>query len=487
MNGRNNLNTTKGWNFDRVGARLPIGVLSAAAIPYSKGADVRIIDQRTDDDWVDWIEQYIDDKTVCVGITCMTGSQIKYALEVSKYVKDTYPHIPIIWGGVHATLMSEQTLVNPYIDMIIRKEGDHTFYEVYDALKNKKSLDGIRGLWYKREGQIFKNPDRPFIKDLDELPELPYSLLEMEKYTTVNFEHGGKSVDFVSSRGCPSNCSFCYNQFFNDCRWRSFSAIETVRRLKNVVKTYNIKSVFFQDDNFCVNIPRLKDICKGIIREKLNIKWGTLGLRVDTAKMMDKEVLDLMEKSGCMNVDIGVESGSQTILNMIDKNIKAKDVLGVNEKLSKYPFIIKYTFIVGFPGETDDDIKKSIKLANDLVKGNKNAYTLFLIYTPYPGTPLFEKAVDLGFVPPDKLEEWSKFNYDNWATEFPSWHSKSHIRKLVSISFTSFFANKNVMYKLNNKWVRFLFRIYLPIAQFRFKHNFHFMPLDSMIGRRLID
>jgi len=126
--------------FDRVGARLPIGVLSAAAIPYSKGVDVRIIDQRTDDDWVDWIEQYIDDNTVCIGITCMTGSQIRYALEVSKYVKDNYPSTPIIWGGVHPTLISEETLVNPYIDMIIRKEGDHTFYEVYDALKNKNLL-----------------------------------------------------------------------------------------------------------------------------------------------------------------------------------------------------------------------------------------------------------------------------------------------------------------------------------------------------------
>jgi len=307
----------KAGPYDMLGARVPYGLLSIASIPHRKGYKIKIIDQRTDHLWEKTLIESLKQNPICVGITCMTGGQIRYALHAAKIVRENSKS-PIVWGGVHPSLLPSQTLENPYVDIIVVKEGDNSFLEVIEAIKNKKPLSKIKGIWYKENGKIFSTPEREFIKNLDTLPEIPYELIDTEKYASLHLEEG-RSLDFITSRGCPFNCSFCYNQFFNKSRWRAMSAKESVKRLAKVVRKYNIKAIYFQDDNFCANIERLKEICKGIIDEKLNIIWGTLGLRIDTAMKMDDEVLNLMVKSGCRNVDIGAESGSQEILDMIEK------------------------------------------------------------------------------------------------------------------------------------------------------------------------
>jgi len=473
----------KAGAFDMLGARLPSGILSIAAIPYQRGYNIKIIDQRTNPNWKNSLINSLKKEPLCVGITCMTGNQIFYALEASRIVKK-YSDAPVIWGGVHATLSPKQTISNPNIDIIVLKEGELTFMEIIENLEKNKSFEDIEGIYYKKDNKIIKNPERAFIKNLNELPELPYKLVDLKNYTSLNIK--GKSIDFVSSRGCPYKCAFCYNNYFNNRKWRAFSAEETVRRLKNLVEEHKIKTVYFQDDNFCVDLKRLKKILQGIIKEKLDINWGTLGLRVDSAKRMDNELLQLMQKSGCVNVDIGAESGSKRILGLIDKEIKVEDLLSVNRKLAKFPFFIKYTFIIGFPTETEKETLSTINISLRLTKENKNASTPHFIYTPFPGTPMYNFAIKNGFKPPKNLLEWSKFTFDDWYFNFPSWLSSHQIRKLKSISFTSLFANNSLRYKINKKTTKLLFDLYHPIAKFRFKNNFHHFPIDSLISRRIL-
>ncbi len=389
-----------------------------------------------------------------------------------------------MWGGVHATLLPEQTISNPNIDIIVLKEGEITFMELIEAIEENKSLRDIKSICYKKDNKIMKNPERDFIKNLDELPEIPYELVDVKKYASLNIE--GKSIDFVSSRGCPYKCSFCYNSYFNNCKWRAFSAKETIRRLKDVVEAYKIKTVYFQDDNFCVDMNRLKEILQGMIKEKLNINWGTLGLRVDTAKKMNKEFLQLMQKSGCVNLDIGAESGSKRILELIDKQITVKDMFFVNRKLRNFPFIIKYTFIIGFPTETKQEMSSTVATSLKLVKNNKNVYTPYSVYTPYPGTLMYNFAIKHGFRPPKSLAEWGKFTCDDWYFNFKSWLPPKEIRKLRSITFTSLFANSNIKYKINKTTTKVLFDLYHPIAKFRFKNHFHFLPIDSLVSRKIL-
>jgi len=473
----------KAGPFDMLGARLPIGLLSISAFLHKKGYKIKIIDQRLDERWEETLEMSLKKNPLCVGITCMTGKQIFYAIKASKLVRK-YSKCPIVWGGVHASLLPDQTLSNNFIDMLVLGEGDITFTELVEAIKKGNSFEKIKGLYFKKGSEIIKNPTREFITELDSLPELPYELVDVDRYASMNVE--GRSIDFVTSRGCPHRCSFCYNQFFNKRKWRAFSAEETVKRLKNVVTKYNIKTVYFQDDNFCVDLVRLKKILEGMIRENINVKWGTLGLRIDTAKKMDDELLSLMERSGCMNVDIGAESGNKRILEMIDKDISVEDLLEVNKRLAKYPFFIKYTFIIGFPTETKKETYSTVKVALQLTKDNPNACTPTGVYTPYPGTPMYNFAVKHGFKSPKNLEEWGKFSIDDWYFHFKSWMSHAKMRELKSIAFTSLFANDKLQFKINKPLTKLLFKIYHPIAKFRFKNNFHFLPIDSLVSRKIL-
>ena len=465
-----------------LGARLPLGLLSIAAIPFQKGYTITIIDQRVDDHWQQSLEAALKKNPICVGITCMTGKQILHALEAAKIVRE-HSSAPLVWGGVHTTLIPEQSLESPYVDIVVLREGDITFMELVEALEKNGSLSAIQGIYYKQEGQALKNPDRGFIKNLDELPELPFDLVDVNKYASLHIE--GRSLDFVTSRGCPFKCSFCYNNYFNKCTWRAFSAEETVKRLKNFVRKYQVKTVYFQDDNFFTDLKRIKKILQGIIDEKLNINWGTLGLRVDTAMRIDAELFQLMEKSGCINVDIGAESGCKRILEMVDKQITVEDMLEVNRRIAQYPFIVKYTFIVGFPTETKDEMFSTVQAALRLTSENKNAYTPIFAFTPYPGSPMFDFAIKNGFAPPQNLEEWGYFGIDSWYFNFKSWLNNQQIRELKSLEFASLFSNKNIKYKINKPLTRLLFNLYHPIAKFRFKHHFHALPLDSLLLRKI--
>jgi len=254
----------KAGTFDMLGARLPLGLLSIAAIPFQKGYHVTIIDQRVDNNWQQSLTVALGKNPICVGITCMTGKQILHALDAAAIVRK-HSNAPLVWGGVHTTLMPEQSIENPLVDIIVLREGDITFMELVEALESNKPLNAIKGLYYKQDGEVIKNPDRDFIKNLDELPELPFDLVDVNNYASLNIE--GKSLDFVTSRGCPFKCSFCYNSYFNKCTWRAFSAKETVKRLKHFVNKYQVKTIYFQDDNFFTDLKRIKEILRGIVDE----------------------------------------------------------------------------------------------------------------------------------------------------------------------------------------------------------------------------
>ena len=159
----------KAGAWEKMGARLPIGLLSIAAIPYNQGYKIKIIDQRIDANWKKTLINSLKKSPLCVGLTCMTGKQIFYALEASKIVKK-HSTVPVIWGGVHATLLPEQTLENEYVDLIVLREGDVTFAELVNALEKNGSLKKIKGIYYKQNGKIIKNVERSFIKNFDYLP-----------------------------------------------------------------------------------------------------------------------------------------------------------------------------------------------------------------------------------------------------------------------------------------------------------------------------
>ena len=313
--------------FDKVSFRIPCGLLAIAAIPDSKGYDVKIIDLKTDDGWQTTLSEAITNDTICVGITCSTGRMITSALDIAGKVRELNPSLPIVFGGPHPTLLPSQTLAHPLVDLVVINEGDETFFKIIDALENNKAFDRIEGIGYKNNGQIFINPPAPLIKELDSLPLFPYSLLDIPRYSSLSIENR-PSLDVLTSRGCPFNCGFCSTPLTSHRKWRSLSIEKVMENIVALHENFNIGTFYFLDDNFMVDLKRVEEILDALKREKLDIYWGAQGVRVDTINRMSSRLLEKIERSGCRELSIGVESASPEILKTIDKKIK----LGISLK-----------------------------------------------------------------------------------------------------------------------------------------------------------
>ncbi len=477
-------------SWDNLGSRIPESLLGIASIPVKESFNVVIIDQRIDKGWKEKLIKCLEDEPLIFGTSCMTGPQIKYAIEVSKFVKEHNKNIPIMWGGLHPTLAPEQTIKNSYVDILTIGQGEESFAELVHTLKNKnkEGLRKIKGIVYKdyeNNGEVVVNELRPMIDDLNKLPDLPYHLLDLKKYYAADFR-GKPSIILTTSRGCPYRCSFCIDPAVYKMKWKAYSAERVIEKMRHIIDTYGIKDFYFQDDNFGTDLNRVKKILKMITEEFEDIKWGTLGIRADAIIRMDDELLELLEKSGCSNIDVGVESGSQRVLDLMKKDTKVEDFIKANKIISRYNIILKFTFVLGYPTETIEDIKKSKELALKLQKDNKNAYTPFLTFCPYLKTEGMELAMVHGFKPPQSLEEWANFHFDGWYEHSPSWITKKRKKIIENINFTSYFANKKVKYKISNNIGKIFFELYHPIARLRFKYDLHHFLFEKKITQLLI-
>ena len=453
---------------------LPSALLSIARF-VNKEYNVKIIDQRIDRNWKKHLLKELNQNPIGVATTCMTGMPIMSALEISKFVKDN-SNIPVIWGGQHPTILPEQCLKNKNIDIIVKGEGEITFYELIKALDKNKALKNEKDIFYKKNKKIFHNQDREFL-DLNELPPLPYHLIDIKNYLTKRLNV--PSLYMETSRGCPNNCGFCYNKFFNKCRWRALNAENVIKNIKQAVDDFKIKNIYFSDDNFFVNTKRAEDIVNGIIKEKFDIMWEPQGSDINYVNRLSNKSLKLLEKSRCSRLTFGVESGSKRILNLINKKVSPKNVLDLNKKLSEYKMIANYNFMSGFPIETLKDLRKTINLSLDLLEQNKNAtISNILIYTPYPGTDLYSIALKHGLKQPKNLEGWISYNTD--TVNLP-WLSKERKKLLESLFICSLFFDKKSEELNASKIIKLLAKIYKPIAKTRVKNMFFRLMVEKKI------
>lgn len=464
--------------WDEMATRPPDSLLSIAAIPHSKGYPVTILDQRIDKNFHTKLLQSLERNPLCVGITSLIGEQTGNALEVSKIVKQHNPDIPVIWGGIAATLLSHQVIQNENVDLVVIGEGDQALLELCEAFRGERTLDNIQGIYFKQNGTVQKTPQREFLKDLDVLPHYPYELIDIHKYSAYNIR-GKITTTIETSRGCPFRCKFCSNTVIARRRWRPRSAQYVLRWVKLLIDKYGVRDFFFQDDHIAVSRKRFLDILDGLIDLKEDIAWGTLGIRADTLYQYDDEILEKMYRSGCRGLDIGVESGSQRMLDFLSKDERLEEIFEVNRRLAKYPIYLKYTFMVGLPTETEEEVGMTVKAAVKLQDENPHAFTPTFLFGPLMGTDLWQVALDYGFKAPQRIEDWIYMDWDKWIDKYPSWVDKKRRRMLHVVNFTSYFANRNVKFKLKGKVLRSFFALYHPIAKFRFRKGFYHFFIEK--------
>ena len=474
----------KGNRFDEIAIRIPNGLLAVAALPEKTGFSIKIIDLRVDSDWQQTLKEAIDSDTLCVGIRCFTGRMIISALEVANTVRLLNPNIPIVWGGPHPTLMPEQTLKHPLVDVVVINEGDKVFFELVKVFAENRDLSEVNGIGYKDDGKIRINKSVPLIDNLNSLPLFPYHLIDVSKYSSLSIDNL-PSIDIITSRGCPYNCGFCSTPITSQRLWRAVTVEKIIENIKFLKEKYNIATFYLVDDNFMVDLKRVEQFLDALKEDNLKIYWGTQGVRIDTINKMSSKFLDKIEESGCVELSIGIESANPEILDMIDKKFKREVVLLVNEKLAGRNFAVKYNMIIGFPGETLNGIKETVKLAIELQRKNKNAWFPFNIFTPFPGTPMFQKAVNMGFTQPTKLEEWTHLESTGWGKYYKHWMSDKENKILESINCTSYLAFSSGIHRVSNRILKMLLKAYQPLAYLRFKHMFYFMHLEKFLIQKL--
>lgn len=462
---------------------LPASVLMVAAPLVKSGYKVKIIDQRVDKDWQKVLLDEINKQPLVFGVSALTGKQILNGLEASKLVKEN-SNVPVVWGGVHASLLPYQTLENKYIDFVVVGEGEETCSELINAIKTNSSLKSIKGLGCKENGKIFLNPQRDFI-DLDKLLEIPYNLINIENYIEKKtFATGsrGRDIAFYSSRGCPHRCGFCYNKEFNKRRWRGLSAERVVEDIKKLIKNYQITALNIEDDEFFVDIERVRKICELILEENIKIELFT-NCRINyVANSMNDDYLQLLYKSGFKTLAFGVESGSERILELMRKDITVEQVFETIKRLKKAGINSKYYFMAGFPTETIDDLYKT----TDLILKMKQADPQIRIpewraFTPYPGTDLYESALQEGWQSPKSLEEWADFDFNTVRTPWVKGKKKRIIENVA------FLINYVEIGRTRGRGIFFkLAKIFGKIVNWRWKnHLFSWLPEKYIISSLL--
>jgi anaerobic magnesium-protoporphyrin IX monomethyl ester cyclase len=416
--------------------QVPLSMLFLASWLIKEGFKPSIFDMRLQN-----IEDYKLGNPVLVGITSMSGFQIKYGIEFAKKVRAEQPDTPIVWGGVHPTLLPEQTVASQYVDVVVRGEGEATIADLAKKLSEKQPIDNVLGITFKRNNQPVSTTDREFI-NLDELPtSLPYNLLDVARYPSLK---AGR-VHLQTSRGCPHRCGFCYNTIFNKNQWRTKSSENILLEIQSLIEQFpNIKCLDFIDDNFFVSKQRVVEICRGLIEKKIGKTWRA-DCRFDYFADYDQDFVSLLEQSGCVELNFGAETGSPRLLEMIKKDETPQMMVSALGKLKSWaPTIEPYIFWMnGYPTETKEDLYETFKVQEEMKKANNlTQHIETCVFTPFP-SPMFMQ-LNPDYKLPRSLEEWANMDVFHFR---PPWHTKKYVKFLGDVSVVTrynFFPRKRI-------------------------------------------
>lgn len=458
---------------------LPLSLLHAASLAYER-YEVVIVDQRVSGDWEERLARVLEEDPLLVGITCYTGPMIRRALELAQVVRDRAPQAPILWGGVHVGLLPEQSLQHPLVDLVARGEGEETLVRLADALSKGGDLAQVPGLSFMDGDRYVATAAAPYV-DVSTTAEIPYHLVDVEHYLPLY--EGRRSLYMESSRGCPYACTYCYNVYFNDRKWRAQAPERVIERVQHVRERYGVQDIYFTDDDFFINAKRSRAIVEGM--REVDVSWQVQGSDIVCISKMDDDFLNLLRDSNFRRFTIGIETGSPRMRKMMKKEGSVDLILRTFERLAKYDFIVFGSFISNTPGETLEDVRQSVDLMSRLHDINPNFRNSPVYhYTPFPGTPMFEQAVSAGFQPPTTLEGWSTFSYEGGGATLPIGSQSSEFYE--RLYFTTLCNDRKVDEYIVPPLIRLAARMYRPIARKRLKHlYFDYMPEMSVARRAL--
>ena len=340
-----------------------------------------------------------------VGVSCSTMNY-PAAINILKVCKGFEPEVVTVIGGPHVSFTATETLEQaPWVDIVVRGEGEKTLVGVVRALEAGASLHQVPGIAFRQDGAVVMTEPRAPIEDLDSLPLPDRHLLPLSRYRAL-----GAPCSVISSRGCPFGCIFCSapRMFGRRVRFRNPRLV--VDEMELIYRQFGFDRINIVDDTFTVNHRHVREICDELMRRNLDIRW-TAYSRVDT---LNRELLQMMKQAGCIWLCFGIESGSEKILKTINKGITLDDARRGVRLATEAGLGVLASFILGLPGETPETVRQSVDFARELGNDYGAGYGLHVL-APLPGTEVYEKADEYGIVL--LTRDWAKFDANQPVAE----------------------------------------------------------------------
>lgn len=389
---------------------VPMAPLHLGTYLESKEIEVKFIDCNIEDNYLALLRTELTD-ALCLGVSAMTA-QLPNALEICRAVKRDFGNLPIILGGVHATLFPEQTVKDSLIDYAVIGEGEIPLLNLIRTLQRKDIPERVGSIAFlDGKGKVRINPPNQRF-NFQELPLVNYRLLSNE----VIEQFPTNYVGMLTSRGCPYRCTFCINSVFQENhKWRAWGAKRVAEEIESLIKL-GCHKVYFWDEIFFLNKKRIEEILKEIEDRGLKLEWFA-NVRADNFRedYLNLDFLKRLYQAGCRRFGIGAESGSQRILDHLQKDISVEDISASARLCEESGIRPTYSFMIGVPGEEREDIKKTVKIIGRVMKLCHNARILGpQLFRPYPGAKLYFECLKKGLKEPATTDEWAR----TIATEF---------------------------------------------------------------------
>lgn len=432
--------------------------------------------------WRQYVLQKIQDFSPDIlGFSCLSFNFYD-AIQINDLIKQKYPSILSIFGGIHPTLANVSTLQNKKIDLICVGEGEYTLKALLDQLEMGQSAKGVEGIWYKENGSIIKNNLRPLIENLDELPFPNWDFYEVEKYMIIN----PYQLDFLGSRGCPFNCTFCSNHALRKLLpgkyVRQRSAKNIIQEIIYNYKKYHNKGfryVYFWDETFILKKSFLKEFCNLYVKTKLSEHMGWCCTA--RADLLTEDDVKSMKAANCNLLRMGIEAGDSYIRNKVyNRGISFADMLNAVKLCQKYNLATQLNFIFGGPQETMKTMTKTFKIAQSF---NPKQISLN-IFQPIPGIDATRMIETNGQSSIDQA--WSQqhnFYYKSMITS-PNL-KKEDINKFVK-KIDRYFINKFILRGFSEKKIRFLKDLLKFFLYLKPKYKFHLHDAYKYTLRRYL-
>ena len=397
---------------------VPYSLLAIATVIDTEKYNIVIIDDNVykNDSYFDVLKEH-KDSLFCVGISSMIGAQITHGLLFAQEVRNFDKKIPIVWGGALPTILPELIESSELCDVAIMGQGERVWQELIERFENNKPYIDIDGIAYKDSSADVVVNARKELEDVNLFPPYStvYKLLDLNNYIRFDEHISDRVISYHSSQGCPYGCGYCAEVSLWHRKWSGFAVDRMIKDISFLVDNYDINGIKFYDSEFFIDKSRSMELAKRFISEGFNLKWAASAHPKSICDMTNEE-LEILKRSGLTRLLIGAESGSAEELKLIKKSIDADMIFNISRRCAKHGIFVCFTFVTGYPSMQSKNIENAFEFVKKLKDYEPSHEIKLHFYGPYPGTPLYDLALDSGFIPPNTLEGWAEHDYYNILT-----------------------------------------------------------------------